>query len=298
MADQAQAAPVVAPAQTTNAPANTPEPVQADAPKTPEYVEIKVNGQVRKLTPEQLRAFASKGMGADEKFEEAARIRKEREQFEDMLERNPRMFIEKKLGKDKANKMYQEALYEAIMAERMTPEQRQMLEEKKALELEKHEIENWKKDQEKSQLENMEKHYLAEYDKSISSAIASSGLPKTARTVRRMTELMLKNLDNEIDLSADDVVQLVKEDYIKEFQEMFGSAEGDAIAEIFGDGPYQKLRKRDLARLSSVGNKSSGVEVKAVDNNATSGQASGDGKALTMDEWEEMMEKRKQALTD
>ena len=82
-------------------------------------------------------------------------------------------------------------------------------------------------------------------------ALQSSNLPKNPFTVRRMAELMQKNLQHGLDLEPQHLAQLVREDYQKELVSLIGSSEADQIIAMFGDDLANKIRKHDLAKFKA-----------------------------------------------
>lgn len=98
----------------------------------------------------------------------------------------------------------------------------------------------------------LQEAYSQEYDRKITEALSFSGLPKTPITVRRMTELMSKNLEHGLDREAKDLVQLVKEDYLNENKERLDQTNGDGLLSLLGDDIANKIRKSDLAKLKAM----------------------------------------------
>ena len=94
--------------------------------------------------------------------------------------------------------------------------------------------------------------HLKESTAKISKALESSDLPKSAATQRKMAEYMMMNAQNGLDLPMSSIVELVKEDYLNDIKEMFGSASGEQLIKIFGEDVASKIRKTDLERLKTA----------------------------------------------
>ena len=96
------------------------------------------------------------------------------------------------------------------------------------------------------------KAHLKESSAKIAKALESSDLPKSAATQRKMAEYMMMNAQNGLDLPMSSIVELVKEDYLNDIKEMFGSASGEQLIKIFGEDVASKIRKTDLERLKTA----------------------------------------------
>jgi hypothetical protein len=77
------------------------------------------------------------------------------------------------------------------------------------------------------------------------------GIPESSAAwgVRRMAALMEKAEDLELDLSPDELAQVVREDFLNEHRALSAAMDGKALVEWLGDEAVKKLRAYDLARL-------------------------------------------------
>lgn len=96
------------------------------------------------------------------------------------------------------------------------------------------------------------KAHLKESSAKIAKALESSDLPKSAATQRKMAEYMMMNAQNGLDLPMSSIVELVKEDYLNDIKEMFGSASGEQLIKLFGEDIAGKIRKTDIERLKTA----------------------------------------------
>ena len=103
----------------------------------------------------------------------------------------------------------------------------------------------------KKQQEEQYNASMTQITKQINEALESSDLPKSNTTQKRMAEYMMMNLQNGVELPMGSIVELVKEDYLNDIKEMFGSASGDQLINLFGEEVTNKIRKSDLAKLKS-----------------------------------------------
>lgn len=254
------AAPSNAPANQSNAsqakgpaevPRGTTPPAAPTAP--PELFEVKVNGQVRKYTREQLLAKASLGEAAHERFEKASQIEKRdaalREQFKkDPIKAllNPELGLTKEQIKATMEKWYKE--------EFIDPEV--LNEDQKA----RRELERWKAQKEAEEAEKAEREKLTkeeqelavareEMQKEIISALEKSGLPKTRFTVARYAYWMRQNLDKGYDAPPEVIMQQVKDERAELNQDLIAAATPEQVVSMLGPDVVNKIRKYDLERL-------------------------------------------------
>jgi hypothetical protein len=188
---------------------------------------------------------------AQKRMSAAAQEKQRAEQFFSMLKSDPiKVLNDPSIGVN-FREIAEKYLAEQLEAEIMSPQERKLKEAERIIR-ERDEEQKSKRDQEqRSQVEKLQEHYSSEYDKKISEALSTSGLPKTPKTVQRMAQLMYKNLEHGLDLEPKDLVALVKEDYLSEIRSLFGQTDGDGLLALLGDDVANKIRKSDLKRLKS-----------------------------------------------
>lgn len=217
-------------------------------------LKIKVDGQEEDVeididNEEELRKMAQMSRAAMKRMSEAAKSQKQAESFMQKLKTNPRAVLEDpNLGVD-FRQIAEEYLYEQLQRESMTPEEIEYQEKMKRLEaFEK--AERDKEEQAKQEQAQKAQQYWAEqYDKTITDALKGANLPKTTTTIKRMAQLISKNLDLGLDLEPSDLVEEVKKSYISEFKEIVGSSDAETLLAIFGDEIANKIRKHDISKL-------------------------------------------------
>ncbi len=228
----------------------TPEPKKEEPPQPKKY-KIKVDGSEEELDEETIVKLAQLGRASNKRFQEAAQTKKQAEDFINLLKRDPRKVLtDPAIGLD-LKKFAEDYLIEQMEQEKLTPEQIKIKElEAFKAQVEAEKIENEKK-REQEEFKRLQDHYSNEYEQKIQTALSSSGLPRTAYTVKRMAEYMSMALSNNIDLEPKNVVDLVRADYQKDIMALIGQTDGDSLLQILGEPTANKIRKADLARLKS-----------------------------------------------
>ncbi len=254
MADEtvAPAAPVesteVAPAtnaETTEDGKAVAKPVtEAEVKAAIKKYKLKFGKETREVDENQIVNLAQKGWASDEKFQKASGKEKMMADLISKFEEDPDAFI-KYIGKDPVE-IYKKQLAKELQRRVMTPEQRELADAKARLAEYEAGEKRRKEDEHKQQVDKLQAHYEQEYDKQMSEAIVAGGLPKTAKTIKRMAQLAYKNLEMGLDLPWGSIAEMVKDEYKQDMKELFGASDADKLIEMFGPEVAKKLSGASL----------------------------------------------------
>lgn len=188
-----------------------------------------------------------KAMLADHKANEYSQLEREIGAFIQELRANPKKALSNPaIGLD-IKQFAAQILQEEIEQSQKSPEQI----EKEGLEAElraiREEREKEKQDMSAKELERLTEREYERYDNLMSSALESSDLPKSPYIVKKMTELMMLGIENNIDVSPADVIPLIRDEMHRDIQEMFQVMPAEVIEQIIGKSNLDKLRKRRVA---------------------------------------------------
>lgn len=222
---------------------------------------------------------------SNKRMSESAKVKMQAEALIREFEDNPTSLF-KKLDAKKARSAAEEFLLEQLEQEMMSPEERTRQEMMRKLQSYEETERQTKEQAEANQMAELQNQVAQNYDKTISEALAKSGLPKVPATVKRMAQLMYKNLELGLDLSPADLVDEVKKSYHSEFKELFGTGDASFILNMFGDDVANKIRKHDLQRLQSK------QSMPSVQPRSSSQPSKEDRKAMSRDEWRDWLDKR------
>lgn len=221
---------------------------------------LKVDGQeleeeIDLADEESLKRHLQMSKAAQKRMSEAAKARRDAEELIGMFKGDIKSVLKQadKLGKSPAQvrKELEEYFAEQLEEEMLSPEQKAVKEAQRIIREREEEQKRAVQEREAREKQELQQRYAEDYDRKITEALSSGGVPKTARTVKRMAELMYKNLDMGLDLEPQHLATLVKEDYLNEMREMLGAADGDTLLKLLGDDTANKIRKADLARLKT-----------------------------------------------
>lgn len=242
------------PGKTAEAPKPTAE---SGTPAEVRRLKLKLDGQDVELPESEVISLAQQGKVAGKRFQEAAALRKQAEDVLRFAKENPTEFF-KRTGMN-ARQWAEEYLVGELKREQMTPEQKRAAENEEKLRVYEQERKDAKTKKEREDQETLRKQHHDRYDTLFVEALSKSGLPKTAYTIKRMAELQLVNLRKKLDLNADQLTKIVREDYINEQKALFGGMEGDQIIEFLGQDIVKKLSKAQLAKLKAKSSPAAGA---------------------------------------
>lgn len=189
------------------------------------------------------------GKAAQKRMQEATELKKAAEEFIDMLRTNPRRVLSDPNISVDLKKLAQEIINEEIENASKSPEQL----EKEKLQKELEELrEKYKKDEEerkKNSFERLQAEQEEKIQNDIEGALKTSNLPKTPYTVRKMAEMMMLALQNNIDLSPKDLVPLLRKQMSTDIKDLFSASGDEVLEELLGKDNISRLRKRTVAKV-------------------------------------------------
>lgn len=232
--------------------------VKEQQPQPPKTYELKVNGKVQRFTEEQLVERARMAEAADQRFNEAARIRKEAEaalgrirdpeKFMDAL-MDPALGLSKEQIRTKFEEWYER---EFIEPEKLTAEQKRIRELEAKVKQAEEEDKKRLEAKTKAEQEEMTERARAEVQQQIIDALETGQLPKTNFTVRRLAFWIQRNKANGWDAPTSMLVSQVKKELQTSIRDLVEASDGEALIQVLGEGVIQKLRKYDLDQLRKL----------------------------------------------
>lgn len=215
---------------------------------------VKIDGQEVDVTEDELLKGYQSTKSAQQRFSEAAVMRKQAEEFVRLAKSDPKKLLSHPgIGID-LKEFANTILREQIEEEMLSPEEKDLRDTK--LKLARFEAERRKADEDarQAELDKYTRLYEEEYTTKIVSALESSGLPKTEGTVKKMASMMLLAIQNGLDVQPADVVEFVRKDYIAEVKSLFGSANEDIILSLLGEDVTNKVVRGHLNKTKSKQN--------------------------------------------
>lgn len=232
-------------------PENTTEPKQPETSTEPQITKhkLKVNGVEREVDQNELLRLASLGLGANEKFEQAAKLRREHEEMMKQIEADPIKYLQSK--DPEFRKKAEDFLYQQILDDEMSPEAKKARELEEQLKKYQEKEEQDKKSREEEENQKQIEKYSAEYEKQLISALESSQLPKDPDIVRDVVRVMQDALEADVELSFEEAASFVKQKTISSVMAVLSKV--DNLHEFLGDEILNKIRKSDLEKIKGAG---------------------------------------------
>lgn len=229
---------------------------------------------------------------ADKRFEDASKMRKQAENFMNLLKRsaNDPKVLEEIIAHPSIGgnfkKIAEQYLYNIIQREAMTPEQRELAETKEKLSQFERERQKAEQAEQGRQAGELQAKYTKEYQTDIIKTLDSSGLPKSEFTISRMARYMHMGLTRGVELKAADVIDLVRQDYAADMRALVGSLPAEKLVEVLGEDVAKKIREYDLAKVRGSQGNGSGQPPAGQDGQAPVADPLGAAKkALTTEEF-------------
>jgi hypothetical protein len=243
--------------QTGGAPAQAGNPKAAPA-QADDLYEVKVNGKVHKLTREQMIQNASLGFASDQRFQEAAKLKKQADTAIGKL-RDPKQVINALqdpalgLNRDQIREAFEEwYAAEFIDAEQLSPEQKELREAKRKLQEYANRDKQTEEEKAKAQVEAQTTEAREQIQGQIIEALESGKLPRTNFTIRRLAYWMNRNHANGFNAPTEVLIGQVKNELQTNLRDLVESSDGDVLIQVLGENVIQKLRKYDLEQLRKL----------------------------------------------
>ncbi len=283
----APAAPSSTPAQTatqqvlTTLPADSKAPVEAkgddvsedtgedlvetpaEAKKKAEAVakrayKLKVGGKDVEVDETELLKRAQMGYSADEKWQEAAKMRKQMDGFIQLLQRDPTKALEQ-MGYD-VDKLAEERIQQRIIEMQKSPEQLER--EKLQRELKDMKDRDAQREEEyrTKETQRIQDQYAIELENDISSALDNNsyGFPKTPYVVKRIADTMILAVQQGIatnnarlkNITAKDVLPIVEAEIKQELSDMYSASPDEVFESLVGKDRLNRYRRSKIKKTT------------------------------------------------
>lgn len=215
----------------------------------------KVNGRQLEVeidpeNDEEMLKYIQKALAADQKFQEAASLRKNVEYLVNELKTNPRAILSHpEFGID-LKQFAQDILNEEIEEMKKTPEQKELERLKKELEAKTKREQELEEAKREAELERLREQSFKQFDDDLTEALSNSTLPKSPYVVKRMADTLIEAVNlGFVDATVHDVLPIVEKQISSEIQAMFASAPEEVLEQLIGKNNLSRLRKSRLNKM-------------------------------------------------
>jgi AraC-like DNA-binding protein len=210
-------------------------------------VELVIDGRKVKMPLKDAIAQAQRNMAADLRFKEAAKARKEIEELKAKAKSSPKALRDliKAVTGEEPTKIFERELAAELEELSLDPKERELRKYKAQIEEYQAQLQEKEEAEKAQKRDQAQKYWEEKYDRDLSDAIKSSGLPLNEDTIRYAAEIMLAQL--EIDDSVDPpmalVMELVKDRYLKETSSVVSKMDPEKLLELLGDDGFERIVK-------------------------------------------------------
>ncbi len=254
---------------------------------------VKIDGQESEVDEAELVSGYQTRKASDKAFREGQAAKKQAEQFASLLKSDFLKVLESPelgLSEDQIIDQLEQYMYKKYKFRDLPEDQQRLLKDSEELQRIRDEQNESKKRQDEEKAQALQAHYADQYSKQFVSALETSGLPKTERTIRSMVRHMTNALQNGIDVTPQEVVHLVREDYDSDYKSLYQSADPQTLIKLLGEDVVRKLVEANTSNLRSP------LQEAVRNTSKPSGPGSSitkKGKAMTKQEWRDKMDRIK-----
>ena len=195
---------------------------------------------------------------SQKRMQEMAQLRKDADGLVQALMNDPEAVL-RRLGKDPED-FAVKLLQKKIEEEQKSPEQK----EREALQKELQELREKAKQEETSRQKAERERIEAEQERSIEegmlAAIEKAGLPNKPLIVKRTAEVMLTAMDNNIDITPQEAMSIVKGELENDMKEYIAALPDEALEAFLSKDRLVGMRKKQVASIKKAAETASAIK--------------------------------------
>lgn len=247
--------PVVPTPAPTAGPAASEAPVSSpatdSAPKA-DLFKLKVNGKEQEVTLDKLLVMAQKGTAADERFNEAAKLRKEAEEIVSTAKTEKsaiKTLMKAGYSKEEARSIVEAELRSEYEWEDLPEDEKRRRETEKELERYKKQEQEKKEAEERSKIEEEDREFAAQLEREMASALEGSWLPRNEIYGKAAFNYLAAAARRGYDLSPSDAVKLVESDFVETNRAAVKGMTLEQALKIFGEDKFKEYSGRSISEV-------------------------------------------------
>lgn len=248
------------------------ETAKEEAKTNKKKYQLKVNNKTKDLeidlsNDDEVKKYLQRAEAADEKFQEAATLRKQVEQLVSELKKNPLAILKHpELGID-IKALAHQVLNEEIEDMSLTDEQKKIRDLESKLKEKEEKEKTLEEQRNAAERAKFEEQAMQDLDDQVSAALSKSNLPKSPYVVRRMADSMLAAMEMGFaDVTPEQVLPFVEEQILGEINRLFESAPDDmfdkVMENVVGKKHLDKYRKSKVAKTRAAPKTATAAQVK------------------------------------
>lgn len=213
---------------------------------------LKVNGKEKSVELDinddnAVQQYLQKAMASDEKFQEAASLRKNVEMLVKTLKENPMAILtHPDIGID-VKKLAEQVINQELEDMQKSPEQKRLEQLEKQLKEKEDAMQKIEEEKRQAEYARRQEESFRQIDEDITAALKSSELPKVPYVVKRISDTMIAAFDMGYhDVTVKDIMPIVEKQLQEEFGGLFDNSKEEMIEKLLGKN-LDRVRKKRLA---------------------------------------------------
>lgn len=215
----------------------------------------KVNGKQHKVeldlsNEEEIMKYLSQALGAQEKFQEAAALRKNVDTLIHAMKTDLKgVLSHPDLGID-LKKFAEDILNQEIEELQKSPEQKELEKLRKELESRTAREKQLEEEKRTAEMSRLQEQAFKQFDDDLTEALSQSTLPKTPYVIKRAADLMIEATNLGYDVGVKDIMPILEKQVLSELQTMFEISPEETMEKIIGEKNLNRWRQKRLSQKS------------------------------------------------
>lgn len=210
---------------------------------------LKVDGQEREedLSDDEVAVRLQKGLAAEKRMAEAAKVRKEAEALREAI-RSGKLDALSEDERKTLRKTIEDQIIAEFQEQQLPETERKVLEaQRKAEEYEK-KLKSYEEAQERQAQEQLERQVFEQTEKEFAEALEAEGVLKTRHTLYMMAEIASMNLDQGIELSPKQMAAEVNRRLAETNRHVLTSLKGDQLERYLGEAVVKEILRHSIEK--------------------------------------------------
>jgi hypothetical protein len=228
-------------------------PPEKKQPEGPRKHKLTVKGKELEVDEKELLKRAQMGFSAEEKWQEAAKMRKQVEGFINLLQKDPNQALEK-LGFD-VDQLAEARIQQRIEEMKKTPEQLELERLRREHESILQERERERQELHQKEMMRMQNDYAVQVESEIMQAIDDPqfGLPKSPYFIKRIADVLIYDIkrNGKQTISASKAAEIVRDEVKSEWQEVYQLTPDEVFEQMVGKDRLNKYRRSKIKRQAT-----------------------------------------------
>lgn len=222
---------------------------------TPKKWKLKVDDKDIEIdSEEELIKKAQMGYSADKKWQEAAKMRKDLEDFVGLMQSDLGQAISLLELPIDIQRKFVDAFVERDLKEfEKTPEQKAQEKMQQELLTAKEKLALIEKEKEEARVSDQTRKYVQQFDQDISKALEASELPKSPYYVKRIADVMKYAMGKGMKgITVQKAVEVIKNENQAELKDFLGKMSVEQLENYLGKDIFEKMRQKRVDEIKKV----------------------------------------------